>query len=47
MYLRQSGFTYGACRQLTNHLLKTKKEHKNLKEQEIQDMFIKTNYLKL
>ena len=29
---------------LVNDLHKTKKEYKNLKKQEIQDMFIKTNY---
>ena len=29
---------------LVDHLLKTKKEHKNLKKQKIQDIFIKTNY---
>ena len=28
---------------LVDHLLKTKKEDKNLKKQEIQDKFIKTN----
>ena len=28
---------------LVDHLQKTKKESKNLKEQEIQDLFIKTN----
>ena len=28
---------------LVDHLLKTKKEYKNLKKQEIQDIFIKTN----
>ena len=29
------------------HLVKTKKEYKNLKKQEIHDIFIKTNYTKL
>ena len=28
---------------LVDHLQKTKKEYKNLKKQEIQDIFIKTN----
>ena len=39
MHLRQTGFTYSACGPFT----KTKKESKDLKEQEIQDLFIKTN----
>ena len=39
MHLSQPGFTY----RLVNHLQKTKKEYKNLKEQEIYDIFIKTN----
>ena len=45
MHLRQPAalckpaFTY----KLVDHLLKTKKEHKNLTKQEIQDTFIKTN----
>ena len=38
MHLREPGFTV-----LVNHSLKTKKEYKNLKEQEIQDTFIKRN----
>ena len=29
------------------HLLKIKKEYKSLKKQEIQDIFIKTNLIKL
>ena len=49
MHLRQpasldkSGFTYSACGPFT----KNKKEYKNLKKQEIHDIFIKTNYTKL
>ena len=37
--LRQPGFTYSACGPFT----KKKKEYKNLKKQEIRDIFIKTN----
>ena len=40
MYLRQPGFTCSACGPFTK---KTKKEYKNLKEQVIHDVFIKTN----
>ena len=40
MHLRQPGFTYSACRPFTK---KTKKEYKNLKKQDIHDIFIKTN----
>ena len=49
MHLRQpasldkSGFTYSACGPFT----KNKKEYKNLKKQEIHDIFIKMNYAKL
>ena len=32
---------------LVDHLLKTKKEYKNLKKQEIQDIFPKMNQIKL
>ena len=32
---------------LVNHLLKTEKEFKNLNKQEIQDLFTKTNKIKL
>ena len=39
MHLRQSEFTFS----LVDHLLKIKKEYKNLKKQEIQDKFMKTN----
>ena len=38
MHLRQPGFTYSACGPFTKN-----KEHKNLKKQQIHDMFIKTN----
>ena len=39
MHLRQSGFKYSTV----DHLQKTKKEYKNLKKQEIHDIFIKAN----
>ena len=39
MHLKQPRFTYSACRPFT----KNKNEYKNLKKQEIQDIFIKTN----
>ena len=39
MYSRQPGFTYCAFGLFT----KSKKEYKNIKKQEIQDIFIKTN----
>ena len=39
MHLRQPGFTYSACGLFT----KNKKECKNLKNQEIHDIFIKKN----
>ena len=39
MHLKQPGFTYSACRTFT----KEKKEYKNLKKQEIQDIFTKKN----
>ena len=39
MHLRQPGFTYSAC----GHLLKIKKEFKNLKKHEIQVIFTKMN----
>ena len=32
---------------LVDHLQKAKKEYKSLKKQEIHDIFIKTNYIKL
>ena len=38
MHLRQPGCTYSACESFT----KKKKEYKNLKKQEIHDIFIKT-----
>ena len=39
MHLRQPLFTYSACGPFT----KNKKEYNNLKKQEIQNIFIKTN----
>ena len=39
IHLKQPGFTYSAC----GHLLKIKKEFKNLKKQEIQSIFIEMN----
>ena len=43
MHLRPPG-----CKiELVNHLQKTKKEYKYLKKQKIQDIFIKTNQIKL
>ena len=44
MNLREPGFTYIV---LVDHFQKTKKEYKNLKKQEIHNIFIKTNYMKL
>ena len=38
-YLRQPGFTYSACGSFT----KNKERQKNVKKQEIQKIFIKTN----
>ena len=43
MQLRQQGFTYSVCGQFT----KNKERIKHLKKQEIQDVFIKTNNIKL
>ena len=43
MHLKQPGFTYSAL----DHLLKTKKEFKNLKKQEIQAIFTKMNLIRL
>ena len=43
IHLRQPRFTYIACVPFT----KTEKGSKNLKRQEIQDTFIKTNQIKL
>ena len=43
MHLRQPGFTYSACGPFT----KSKKRIKNSKKQEIQDISIKTNQIKL
>ena len=39
MHVRQPGFTYSPCRPF----IKTKKENKNLKKQEIQVIFTKTS----
>ena len=39
MHLKQPGFTYSSCGLLT----KNKERIKNLRKQEIQDIFIKTN----
>ena len=44
MHLRQPGFTNSACIPFTK---KAKNEYKNLKKQEIHNIFIKTNYIKL
>ena len=41
MHLKQRGFTYSTC----GHLLKIKKEFKNLKKQEIQATFTKINWI--
>ena len=41
IHLRQPEFTYSACDHLQKKI--TKKEYKNLKKQEIHDIFIKTN----
>ena len=43
MHLKQTGFTIV----LVGHLLKIKKEFKNLKKQEIQAIFTKMNLIKL
>ena len=51
MHLRQPGFMYSELWRidqllpivLADHLLKTKKEYKDLKKLEIRDMFIKAN----
>ena len=42
MHLREAGFTYSAC----GPFPKNKERIKNLKNQEIQNIFIKTNYIK-
>ena len=39
MHLGQPGFTYSSCGPFT----KNKRESKNLKKQEIYDIFVKTN----
>ena len=43
IHLKQSGFTYSPC----DHLLEINKEYKNLKKQEIQDIFTRMNKIKL
>ena len=43
MHLRHLGLLI----ELASHLVKTKKEFKNLKKQEIQGIFIKMNYIEL
>ena len=43
MHLKQPRFTYV----LVVHLLKTKKEFKNVKKQEIQAIFTKMNFIRL
>ena len=43
VYLRQPGFTYSTYGLFT----KNKERFKNLKKQEIHNIFIKTNYIKL
>ena len=43
MHLKQRGFTYSTC----GHLLKIKREFKNLKKQEIQAIFTKMNLIRL
>ena len=43
MHLKQPGFTHSAC----DHLLKIKKEFRNLKKQEIQAVFTKMNLIRL
>ena len=43
MHLRQPGFTYSAC----GSLIKNKERMQEIKRQEIQGIFIKTNCIKL
>ena len=43
IHLKQPGFTYSACGPFT----KKKKEFRNLKKQEIQTIFTKTNLIRL
>ena len=48
MHLRQLGFTYSACGTFTKNYKRTNKKFtkeriKNLRKQEIQDIFFKTN----
>ena len=42
MHLRQLGFMYSTC----GSFLKTKKEYKNLRKQDIQNKFIKKNQIR-
>ena len=42
VYIKQPGFTYNACGPFTKH----EGKYKQLKKQEIQDVFIKTNLIK-
>ena len=44
MHLKQRRFTYSAC--LVKNLLKTKKEVKNLKKQEMRAIFTKMNFIR-
>ena len=43
MHLRQTGFTYSVRETFT----KIKERIKKIKKQEIHDIFVKTNYMKL
>ena len=43
IHFRQPGFTYSACGPFTKEM---KKEYKNLKKQEIHDIFIRTKEIK-
>ena len=43
MHSKHPGFTYNAC----GHLLKIKKEFRNLKKEKIQDISTKMSYIKL
>ena len=52
MHFRQPGFIYSACGPFTKknkkkNKKKTKKEYKNLKKQDIHNIFIKMNQIKL
>ena len=43
MHLKQRGFTYSACGPFTRNKKKTKKEFKDLKKHEIQNIFTEMN----